>query len=97
MAHHAGFARAGGTALVSPEQELVYWRELALAYQRELQALRERVLQFLDSPSPNVFASDVDAHAGWLAEVDRIERTGALETTDVVSALDDLWSRVGRP
>lgn len=97
MAHHAGVARAGGTALVSPEQELAYWRELALAYQRELQALRERVLRFLEAPHGNAFASDVEAHAGWLAEVDRIERTGELQTTDVVTALDDLWSRVGHP
>ena len=78
---------------MTPEQELAYWRELALAYERELKTLRERVLQFLDSPSENVFANSIGAHAAWMSEVDRIERTGDLRTTDVVSALEDLWSR----
>ena len=81
---------------MTPDEELAYWRELALAYERELEALRERVLRFLASPSPALFADSASAHAGWMREIDRIEKSGDLETTDVVSALEDLWSRVDR-
>ena len=95
MAHRTSAARAGGAALVS--EEIEYWRELAAQYQRELEALRARVLRYLDAPSPENAAVLLDAaHArlGWMDEIDRIDSAAELKTTDVKTALDDLWFRV---
>ncbi len=76
--------------------DVEYWRELAAQYQRELEALRARVLRYLESPSDNAAAllCAAKAQPGWLDEIDRID--GELKATDVKTALDDLWDRVAR-
>jgi hypothetical protein len=76
--------------------DVEYWRELATQSQRELEALRARVLRYLESPSDNAAAllCAAKAQPGWLEEIDRID--AELKATDVKTALDDLWDRVAR-
>lgn len=78
--------------------DLEYWRELAAQYQRELEALRARVLRYLESPEGENAAAllcATQARQGWMQEIDRIE--SASQTTkraDAETALNDLWNRV---
>ncbi|HJQ38120.1 MAG TPA: hypothetical protein VKB93_13365 [Thermoanaerobaculia bacterium] len=76
--------------------DVEYWRELAARYQRELEALRARVLRYLESPADNAAAllCAAKAQPGWLEEIDRID--AELKATDVRTALGDLWDRVAR-
>ena len=76
--------------------DVEYWRELATQYQRELEALRARVLRYLESPTDNAAAllCAAKAQPGWLEEIDRID--GELKATVVKTALDGLWDRVAR-
>ena len=71
------------------DAEVEYWRELAEQYRRELHALRERVLRYLESPTDNIAALLSTARQD---DVDRIEPE--LKSTDVKTMLDDLWNRV---
>ena len=70
------------------DQDLAYWRELALAYRRELEALHQRIRQH-----PELYAATIQGH-GWMNEIDRIARTGELKKTEAVAALNELWQRV---
>jgi hypothetical protein len=75
--------------------EVEYWRELAAQYQRELEALRARVLRYLESPAPENAAAllcAAEARPGWMQELDRID--AGIKQVDAKSALDDLWGRV---
>ncbi|PYQ27667.1 MAG: hypothetical protein DMF56_18835 [Acidobacteria bacterium] len=75
--------------------DLEYWRELAAQYQRELEALRARVLRYLESPEVENAAAllcATQARPGWMQEIDRIDVE--IKQTDAKSALDSLWSRV---
>jgi hypothetical protein len=75
--------------------EVEYWRELAAEYQRELEALRARVLRYLESPAPENAAAllcAAEARPGWMQELDRID--AGTKQVDAKSALDDLWNRV---
>ena len=76
------------------EQDLEYWRELAAQYKRELDALRARVLRYLESPSENAAAllCAAKAQPGWMEELNRLDST--IKATDAQSALNDLWKRV---
>jgi len=78
------------------EQDVEYWRELAEQYKRELEALRARVLRYLDAPADNAAAllCAAEARPGWMQEIDRIDANAPPKTTDVKTALDDLWNRV---
>lgn len=78
------------------DADVAYWRELAAQYRRELEALRARVLRYLESPSENAAAllCAAQAQPGWLEEIDRL--SAELKATDVKTALDDLWDRVAR-
>src|SRR6185503_12545065 len=74
VADRADAARMDRTPLVS-EQDVEYWRELAAQYQRELEALRARVLRYLDAPQPENAAAllcAAKALPGWMEELDRI-------------------------
>ena len=75
--------------------EVEYWRELAAQYQRELEALRARVLRYLESPAPENAAAllcAAEARPGWMQEIDHID--AEVKQVDAKSALDDLWNRV---
>ena len=75
--------------------EVEYWRELAAQYQRELEALRARVLRYLESTAPEHAAAllcAAEARPGWMQEIDRIE--SGIKQTDAKTALGDLWNRV---
>jgi hypothetical protein len=78
------------------EADLEYWRELAAQYRRELEALRARVLRYLDSPSENAAAllCAAKAQPGWLEELDRLDAQP--KAADVKTALENLWDRVAR-
>ena len=79
------------------EQDVEYWRELAAQYQRELEALRARVLRYLDAPQPENAAAllcAAKALPGWMEELDRI--APELQPAEVQKALEDLWTRVAR-
>lgn len=95
MARRAVAARTGGAALVS-EEDVAYWRELAAQYRRELEALRARVLRYLESPAENAAAllCAAEAQPGWLDDLDRLD--AELKPDDVKTALDELWTRVAR-
>ena len=76
------------------EQDVEYWRELAAQYQRELEALRARVLRYLDAPQPENAAAllcAAKALPGWMEELDRI--APELQPAEVQKALEDLWTR----
>ena len=77
--------------------ETAYWRELAMRRGRELAELRRRVLALLDAQpelSTTAFASTIAAPGAWVYDVDRIPHSPDLQSTDVLSALDDVWTRV---
>lgn len=77
--------------------ETAYWRELAIRRGRELAELRHRVLALLDAQpemSATAFASTIDAPGAWVYDVDRIPHSPDLQSTDVLSALNDVWTRV---
>jgi hypothetical protein len=79
------------------DQELLYWQTLARDRGRQLEALRSRVLLFLESaPDATVAAlarslSDADAP---VVDADYLATTPELHAVDVLSMLDDLWRRV---
>jgi hypothetical protein len=77
------------------EHEVEYWRELAAQYQSQLQSLRERVLRYLASPSPNAAAELVREARGWMEDVADVEQHGELAPADIKTALGDLWKRAG--
>ena len=78
--------------------DLEYWRTLAEERQRQLEALRARLLAAIDAvPDHGVraFVSALDtARPAWLRELDAITAAVELEPADVVNTLDDLWRRV---
>lgn len=77
--------------------EIAYWRELATARGLELELLRKRVLELLDS-LPNASAIPLTsmhtARGSWIEDVDRIPSSPELEPSDVVTAIGQLWNRV---
>jgi hypothetical protein len=87
----------GKTAADKTSGETAYWRELAIRRGRELGLLRERVLEFLVAQpgmSAVPFGSTLSAPGAWVYDVDRIPHSPELQPTDVLSALDDVWTRV---
>ena len=76
------------------EPDTAYWRELAEQYRHELEALRARVLRYLESPADNAAAllCAAKAEPGWMAELERMDAEP--KAADVRTALDDLWNRV---
>ena len=80
------------------EEELAYWKTLAIERGRVLDELRAR-LRAAIALAPDEQAADLAAAldgrlAGWTREPDRMEPLFELRAANVLTILDDLWKRV---
>lgn len=80
------------------ENDLEYWRTLAIERQRELEALRERFLGLIDGISDKharaLFDLLDDSRAPWIRALDQLTTTSVVDLDDVTVVLTDLWRRV---
>ena len=80
------------------EEDLVYWRTLAIERGRALDALHARLraaLETIPEEQLPAFAAALSGRlAGWMHEPDRMEPLSELRSSDVKSVLDELWTRV---
>lgn len=80
------------------EDDLVYWRTLAVERGRALDVLYARLhaaLMLIPEEQVATFAAAVGGRlAGWIREPDRMEPLSELRPSDVASVLDELWTRV---
>ena len=80
------------------EDELTYWKTLAIERGRALDELRARLRAAL-AVVPDAQVADLAAAldgriTGWTQEPDRMEPLAELRAADVPAILDDLWNRV---
>ena len=79
-------------------EDIHYWRTLALERQREIEALRARLLALLErTPDAHfhaVAAALRQSGAPWVHTLDTMITTAAVEPDDVTIVLEDLWRRV---
>jgi hypothetical protein len=79
--------------------DVAYWRTLAIERQREIETLRARLLNLIDNiPDQHaraLFDMLDESRAPWLRALDELTTTVAVETDDITTVLDDLWRRVG--
>lgn len=84
--------------MTTTEEELAYWRTLAIERGRALEALHGRLRNALalvgKEHFPELSAALGGRLTGWMREPERMESLSALQSTDVLNALDDLWKRV---
>jgi hypothetical protein len=84
--------------VVSPQEELEYWRALAEERGTQLERLRARLLAALEAVPDSEFerfASIVDGReTGWMTQLRDLSRSSSLDQDDVLSTLDDLWARL---
>ena len=84
--------------MTTTEEELVYWRTLAIERGRALEELHERLRSAIalvgKEHFPELSAALGGRLKGWMREPERMESLSALQSTDVLTALDDLWKRV---
>lgn len=78
--------------------DVAYWRTVAIERQRELEALRARLLRIIDG-IPDRHAGALfnlldDSRAPWLLTLDQLTTTSTVESDDVNAVLTDLWRRV---
>jgi hypothetical protein len=78
--------------------DVAYWRTLAIERQRELETLRARLLDLIDGiPDQHarvLFDMLDDSRAPWLRTLDALMTTASVESDDVTIVLDELWRRV---
>jgi hypothetical protein len=80
------------------EQDIDYWRTLAQERQREIEALRERLVSLIDLVPDGALLSIMGAidraHAAWWRELDSLTPSADVVPSEILSVLDDLWRRV---
>ena len=80
------------------DEELLYWRTLAIERGRALDALYARLrdaIALVGDEHIAELAVALDGRlAGWMREPDRMESLAELRSTDVLATLEDLWKRV---
>ena len=83
---------------MTTDEELLYWRTLAIERGRALDALHARLREAIalvgDEHFAEISAALGGRLTGWTREVDRMESGAELRSTDVFATLDDLWKRV---
>lgn len=83
---------------MTTDEELTYWRTLAIERGRALDDLHARLRQAIalvgDEQVAELAAALDGRLTGWTREPDRMESLAELRSTDVLTTLDDLWKRV---
>lgn len=84
--------------MVSLEEELVYWRTLAIERGLALDDARARMRKAIATARDDEVAVLAAAWngdlAGWMREPERMEPLSELRPTDVFTALDEIWNRL---
>lgn len=80
------------------EEELAYWRTLAIERGNALDEAHARMRRAIATARDEEVAVIAAAWngdlAGWMREPDRMEPLSELRPTDVFTALDELWNRI---